>query len=764
MPTIAPTCLASIAVALAAPAGPRAGDVVLENARFRAVLGADARWRSLKLTAGGRELLAGAAPGHVAVARVDGKDHRAVTAALTGDRLTVGFAGCDTKLVYSVARRPDWVALRLVSIAGARPSRLTLLRLPVAVVQHVGPRLNGAWDERAAVCLTGLGLHTGGRGTRRGSYAELACATQDAPGPKLEGAAAAVVAAPTREVRGVLRRLADAHDLPRNVDPKTGVPSKELPLARQSYWFLRFGEKDADRVIDLCRRTGFRQVMMLSHSWCRTVGHYTFRTDQYRDGVEGLRRTVRKLHDAGILVGMHCYASKVSKTDAYVTPVPDPRFWTDRRASLAAGVGPRDTRIVTDSDLSQWPGSAAAKQKTWEGGVTKHQEVIVGDEIIRYESIGPAGAWNTFVGCRRGAWGTKAAAHQARAPCRHYAVDGCINGYIIDQETSLLAETTDRLARIFTTCGFDMVYFDGGEDVDRRRFAHYVSKFQAVAMGKFRGRPLVHMGTILTHNLWHSFTRSGTVDTYLNTLRGRIISGAKVDRRPTVREHIDRSVAYMLSVRDDMMPGELGWFGIWPKGEHTDGLQLDEIEYLMGKSLAYDAPISLQTSFGQMDRHPLTDGILEIVGTYERLRLSGAVSAAARARLRPLGRDSVLLRRGEGVDLVEAKPLAPVAGGREVRAMVGALGRDSVAAVWHHTGEKGRLLLTPAAGTVEAVDVAGKAVALTRTRDGLAVPIGGRRTVLIFPGVSASDVRKLLAQARFRASLPAKGASDAGKR
>jgi hypothetical protein len=127
---------------------------------------------------------------------------------------------------------------------------------------------------------------------------------------------------------------------------------------------------------------------------------------------------------------------------------------------------------------------------------------------------------------------------------------------------SLLDEAQDRLAAVFNTAGFDMVYFDGGEDVDRSRFDYYVANFQANAMRKFRRRPIIHMGTIMTHGLWHSFARSSTVDTYLNTLSGAILGGKPPEKWPTVRDHIDQSVRYMLSVRADMMPGELGWFGI----------------------------------------------------------------------------------------------------------------------------------------------------------------------------------------------------------
>ena len=729
-----------------------AGEVVLENPRVRLAIGSDATWRSVVAKATAKELCPKGNKTPLATVRIGNRTHRSNRLHRgPHGRLWLAFGGCDTRLAYQVRQERDWILFRLKQVEGARPGRVTLVRLPVAVTAHVGRRLAGAWNNELAACVSAANLQTdcGARG--RGDHAELWATTQDSPGPRLEGAAFAIVVCPTADLDTIMARLAETYDLPRNCDAR-GRPSRTLPIARQSYWFLTFGEKDVGRVIDLCRRSGIRQVMMGSWSWCRSVGHYLFNTSRYPDGLESLRRTVARLHEAGILVGMHCFASKVLKSDPYVSPVPDPRFLVDRRAVLAAEIGKDDRTIRTASDLSQWPGSPVCRQKLWEGGVAKHREVVIDDEIIRYEAIGPPGAWNTFLGCVRGAWGTKAAPHKKGATCRHYAVDGCINGYIIDQETSLLDETTSRLARVFNSCGFDMVYFDGGEDVDRRRFHYYVSKFQAVAMSKFTRRPLIHMGTIMTHNLIHSFTRSGTVDTYLNTIRGRIIAGAKVGEWPTVRDHIDRSVAYMLSVGEDRVPGELGWFGIWPKGKNTDGLQLDEVEYLMCKSLAYDAPISLQTSFAQMDRHPLTPGILEIVRAYEDLRRSGAVGAATRRRLGQRGKSFALVRddRG-GPRFVEVEPVPRVAGGRAVRAWVGEAktGKPTAyACVWHYLGVEGKLVV--ATERLEAFDIAGRPVAVGKAPGGGAVvPIGGRRILVRFDGATAETARELLANARF---------------
>ncbi len=767
-----PGCLiAAVVGALGALAPAHAGQIAWENAHLRLVLQTDATWRSIVDKHTGRNYLPAGQSLPIAALQWGGAVHPASHAHQQDDRLVLAFSGCDTRLVYRVEPANDWIGFRLIEVAGRRPERVTLLRLPVAITERVGPRLNGAWNDQYGISLRAMNLQTQGGATRRRGYAELACTTQDAPGPQVEGAAAAVVAGPPNLLRQRLQRLAAACDLPRNDDGQT--PAKDLPIARGSYWFLHFGEKDVDKVVDYCRRTGFRQVMLSSGAWCRSVGHFTINTALYPDGLRSLRRTVARLHREGILVGMHTFASKVSKTDPYVTPVPDRRFWVDLSAPLARAAGPTDRTLHMAGELREWPGSPVAKRKLWEGGVTKHQEIVLDDEIIRYESIGPPGQWNTLLDCQRGAYGTRPAPHAAGTLGRHYGVDGCINGYIIDQETTLLDETTSHLAEVFNACDFDMVYFDGGEDVDRRRFDYYVSKCQALALRKFRKRPLIHMGTIMTHNTWHSFTRSGTVDTYLNTLYGHILAGGKVESWPTVRSHIDRSVAYMLSVGQDMVPGELGWFGIWPRGKNTDGLQLDEIEYLMVRSLAYDAPISLQTSFAQMESHPLLAGLLEIVAAYEHLRQSGQVPEAVRQALRQPGKDFVLLAApcgfGPGspptanpakprqtaprtpgqveAEFIPVEPVPLVAGTSEVRALAGPRGQDTVAVAWHFLGNPGTLEL--ACTRVRAQRLDGAPVPCEVQGDHVRIPLDHRRTTLWFRDTPPHEARRLLTQARW---------------
>ncbi len=111
-----------------------------------------------------------------------------------------------------IMREPavDWIVLRLKSIEGTRPDSVTLLQLPVAITENVGTRLNIAWDSRTAVCLMAATRQADCRGRRSGNHAVLSAATQDSPGPRLEGAAVAILVTPTPELKSVAREASHA--------------------------------------------------------------------------------------------------------------------------------------------------------------------------------------------------------------------------------------------------------------------------------------------------------------------------------------------------------------------------------------------------------------------------------------------------------------------------------------------------------------------------------------------------------------------------
>jgi hypothetical protein len=159
-----------------------------------------------------------------------------------------------------VERGEEWLGLRLESIAGTRPDSVTLFRLPAPMGMTVGPRLNAAWDAESAVCVMAAACQTDCRAG--GQPPCLLATSQDAPGPRLEGAGLALIVAPTSDFKAVARRASRAFGLLTNETPD-GIPVKDTDLVRGSYWFLGFGEADVDKVIDYCEQAGIRQVMNL---------------------------------------------------------------------------------------------------------------------------------------------------------------------------------------------------------------------------------------------------------------------------------------------------------------------------------------------------------------------------------------------------------------------------------------------------------------------------------------------------------------------
>lgn len=213
--------------------GPCLGaDLVMENARLRAVLGADASWRALVDKTTGKDYCAAGKRIPMATVHVGAKSHSACRAALAGGRLTLGFSGCDTECVYQVTTTADWIAFQLERISGARPSHLTLFSVGVTLTDRMGPILNAAWNDQYAICLRGINLQTSGRAARHRDIVQLSATSQDEPGPKLEGAGVALLGARPDELRVLLGRLASKDLRRRRTQMLSRLRHNSWPLGR----------------------------------------------------------------------------------------------------------------------------------------------------------------------------------------------------------------------------------------------------------------------------------------------------------------------------------------------------------------------------------------------------------------------------------------------------------------------------------------------------------------------------------------------------
>ena len=313
------------------------------------------------------------------------------------------------------------------------------------------------------------------------------------------------------------------------------------------------------------------------------------------------------------------------------------------------------------------------------------------------------------------------------------------------QEAALTDALPARLAEIFNACGFGMVCFDGGEGADRLRSERQVSAFQTSVMRRLSS-PVIHLGTVMTHPLWHSLARCPAGGTYLDTVSRALVAGKLTERLPTVKESVDARVASLLGERGDRVPGELGWFGVWPRqqwhGREVEGLQLDEAEYLLCRSIAFDCPVSLRTGFRDLDLHPLAPEILRLFKAYETARLARRFSEATRAPMREPGKEFILLQRqGLAPAFVAVRPVA-CGPGSGTRAMVGAFEKGSVATFWNAGGRENVTLdLSPFVARVADFDDQ-RVVALKSADEKLVLPVTTRRLTLLCPTLDAASLEQ----------------------
>ena len=283
----------------------------------------------------------------------------------------------------------------------------------------------------------------------------------------IEPAAFAVLACPRGEAMDTIRRFEEAAGLP---SPRLGGQwNKTSPWVSRSYLFLtRFKDPQFDEALAIARRGGFHAILLGQESWCRATGHYEINRASFPDGLDGLKRTVKRFQDAGFSVGFHFLGPSIYPPDPYLTPVPDPRLVKGVTAELAAAVDPSADFLP----LTAVPSAFPAEDGVYNGKGTILQ---VGDELIRYGRLSSAPPG--FADCQRGHLGTKPAAHAEGAKVSHLMRS---YGYhMFDMDTSLLDEVATHFARVANACGIDMIYFDGSERLQGDHW-HYNAKLHKI--------------------------------------------------------------------------------------------------------------------------------------------------------------------------------------------------------------------------------------------------------------------------------------------
>lgn len=725
---------------LEASAAP-ANDVVIETSDFRLTVGTNAIVKSLLVKATGVETAASALEVPLCAAVQDRpfnneikliQPNKRTTYPATGlrwdgDRLIASFDHRQYEAVIAVRKGDGYAAIELEDFRCDRKSTydylkmdippvasFRILQIPVRSRKNFGDWLNAVWDEMAAVAVVGTSPYPDIDHERRGGdkilFGELFS------GRKLRGAGAALIAAPGREA------FLDAMDaLERDYGLPRGVQSRRSPYLEEFIFHLSsgFSPKTLDETIGYAKKGGFRLVTFgMSHvtdeigSWGR-YGDYDLRKDFYPDGTNDLRQVLDRFHAAGIKVGLHTLHSHIGLKSRYVTPVADIRLNKTRHFTLAEAL-PAGTNEVA---------SLAVLEPTADTVMYEPCRVLqFGGELMSYESYTSEPPYR-FLGVRRGAWNTTPADHPRGeiGGILDISEFGSPMSCYLDQNTDLQDEVAAKIA-VYYNCGFDYVYLDGSEGVNRP-FNYHVANGQYRLWKLLKPEPLFGEGAAKTHFGWHMLAGANAFDCF----------SPKIFKEK-LREFPFRQAPFTWQ---DMSRVDFGWWGFWAPGsvdwwKETVGVQADMWEYGASVATAWRCAGSILMPLNELRKHRRADDILETMRRWAEVRRSGGVKDSWREELkRDYMQEHHLIRLADGsYDLVRYwQATAGVGEGAKVPVRSFVFERDGYTWIvyWHVDGE-GMLSLPVKADQVAVFDeFAGKPVATRPVGDGVAIPAGNRR-------------------------------------
>ena len=604
-------------------------DVMIENARFRLIVGANAKVKTLELKSIGLECCANRAgmplfsvtqdrPFNNEVKLIHPNKrttYQANALRREGNKLIVGFEIAPYEAVIEVKETDSYVEFRLVDFLVDKEdydylqmevppvASFRVLQLPVLNRKNFGDWLNASWDEASAVGVVGTSPYADIDHENRSGYRIL---TADlVRGQKLKGASAAIIAASGREdFLDCMDRLERDFGLPLGVESRRSDAINAFIYHISAY---PFDPKSVDRHIEWAKRGGFKfmtfnigQICKETGSW-GLEGDYDF-SETFPRGKEDLRDMLAKVKAAGIKPGLHFYHPHIGMKSRYVTPVADPRLNKTRRFTLAKPLD--DSTNVTELTVFE-PTE----------GVTMFEPCRVlqfGGELVSYESYTKEPPYR-FLGVKRGAWATTVTAHP------YGQIGGILDiseygqpmSCYLDQNTDLQEEVSAKIAAIYA-CGFEYAYFDGSEGVNVPCNFH-VSNAQYRQWKLLEPKPIFAEGAAKTHFDWHILSGANAFDCFWPDLFVTNIVRFPVAQAPLSWQ--------------DMTRVNFGWWKYFAAGrkdswgKETEGTKPDQWQFACSQCLAWDCPATILVNLKDVEADRANaEACFEVMRRWEEAR------------------------------------------------------------------------------------------------------------------------------------------------
>ena len=414
------------------------------------------------------------------------------------------------------------------------------------------------------------------------------------PGETTIGSRIALFGCPEAQVLNHIGAIELAEGMPHPLI--NGTWHKQSPETGRAYLIADFNENNIDAMLDYTRQAGLKALYHEGPflSW----GHFILDPGRFPNGNAGMKTSVEKAAKMGIRIGVHTLTTFINTNDPYVTPKPDPRLSETGASTLTENVGATATEITVASDL-YFKNLAPS---------TLHA-VRIGEEIVRFREVTTTAPYQ-LVDCQRGAYGTKASAHDqgtTAAMLLDYPYNTLFPNFELQQEIA------GNLGRFFTDTGVSQMDFDGHEGCLSSGQGDY--GMQAFAEKVFRDtrHTLVNGTSRSSHYYWHICHYWNWGEPWYGGFRE-----SQGDYRLENQPLLERNY----------MPNMLGWFLLSATTNAAD------IEWMMARAAGYNAGFALVARYESLQKNPDAARLLGLVRLWEEAKEKKIFSPDQLARLK----------------------------------------------------------------------------------------------------------------------------------
>ena len=378
-----------------------------------------------------------------------------------------------------------------------------------------------------------------------------------------------------------------------------GEWGKTVPSASAAYLIMGFGEEDIKEALDITEKAGLSYLYHPGpfENW----GHFKLDKNRFPNGIEGMKNCVAKAEARSIKLGLHTLSNFITTNDPYVTPVPDKRL---------AKVG---TSIITEDMNKQQTEIFVKSPDFFNQFKNNHlKTVVINDELIRYGGVSEAAPWK-LLDCQRGAYETKISKHKKGDKISKLA-DHAYKVFLTDPELSI--EVAKRIADFYNQTGLRQISFDGLEGNRSTGMGNYGEiLFTQTWFDNLNEKIRQHYiadASRTSHYFWHIYTRMNWGEPWYAGFRE-----SQTEYRLKNQKYFKRN----------LMPGMLGWFQMTPQ------TSIEDIEWMLARSAAFNAGYAFVTNYGVLKNNGHSEEILELLGEWEKARLSGVLTEDQRKRM-----------------------------------------------------------------------------------------------------------------------------------